>query len=170
MTAPGSGGWAPAPSARAPRADLVGALLLIAAGLAGLLQLAVPWLSAGATTGTTESLTGWQLYRLARAVPDLSLGEMFVPYGILGVAAGGLGLLLLGVAVLVPITHRPIGFAALAISVLCLLAALWVMVRAREAVGVGISGLFEQAEVGWYLFLATGVLGVIGAAKALAAP
>ena len=95
---------------------------------------------------------------------------MFVPYGILGVAAGGLGLLLLGVAVLVPITHRPLGFAALAISVLCLLAALWVMVRAREAVGRRHQRPVRAGRGGWYLFLATGVLGIIGAAKALAAP
>ena len=170
MSAPGSVGWPPARPVRAPRADLFAAIVLLAGGLCGLLQLAAPWLDAGATTATSQSVSGWQLYRLTRAAADASLAETLVPYAILGVAAGGLGLLLLGAAVLLPIAHRPLGCAALVLGALCLLAALWVLIQARDAVGVGISGLFQSAQLGWYLFLATGVLGLIGAAKAVASP
>ena len=85
------------------------AILLLAGGLCRAAAARGAVADAGATTATTESVNGWQLYRLTRAAADASLAETLVPYAILGVAAGGLGLLLLGAAVLLPIAHRPLG-------------------------------------------------------------
>jgi hypothetical protein len=66
-----------------------------------------------------------------------------------------------------PINHRPLGAAALLISLLSLAGALWVITHARMVFDLGVFGLFGQATVGLYLFLGSGLLGLIGAWKAL---
>jgi hypothetical protein len=43
----------------------------------------------------------------------------------------------------------------------------WLLVKARSIFDVGLVGLFAQAQLGWYLFLAAGLLGVVGSWKAL---
>ena len=61
-----------------------------------------------------------------------------------------------------------LGVAALMISGLSVLGGCWMLVRARSVFQVGVSGLFGQAQIGWYVFLAAGLIGVIGSLKALA--
>ena len=64
--------------------------------------------------------------------------------------------------------HRPLGAAAMLVSVLSLIGVGWLLVRAQAIFDVGLSGLFAQAQIGWYLFLTAGLIGVIGSWKALA--
>jgi hypothetical protein len=45
--------------------------------------------------------------------------------------------------------------------------ACWMLIRARAIFDVGLFGLFAQAQLGWYLFLAAGILGVVGSWKAI---
>jgi hypothetical protein len=169
-------GLPPSPQA-APRADVMGAVLLIIAGVAGVAQLLLPWRtvtvgpvnSAGTGAAAVDggSITGWQIYRLIRAVPGPGADLSVVMYTVLGAAVGGGALILLGLAMMMPVNHRPLGLAALLISILLVLGSCWMLVRARSIFDMGLSGLFDHAQIGWYTFLACGVLGLIGALKAL---
>ena len=136
-------------------------------------QLFLPWRTvtvgpvgaAPSPAGDDGAITGWQIYRLIRAVPGPGADLSVVMYTVLGAAVGGGALILLGLAMMMPINHRPLGLAALLISILLILGSCWMLVRARSIFDVGLSGLFDQAQIGWYLFLACGVLGVIGRAQ-----
>ncbi len=156
---------------RPPRADAVAALLLLAAGAMGVWQLLLPWRIVTAVGSAVppgvDSPTGWQVYRLLRALPAPSTELSWATLAVLGVGVGGGALIVLGLAMMAPINHRPLGGAALLISLLSLAGALWVAVHARMIFDVGIFGLFGQAKLGWYLFLASGLLGVAGSWRAL---
>jgi hypothetical protein len=170
---PGGGSLsAVAPTRRPPRADPVASALLLVAGAIGIWQLLLPWRTTAidaSASGTGEvSTTGWQVYRLLRAVPGADAELTAATYSVLGVAVGGGALIVLGLTMMLPINHRPLGFAALLVSVLSVLGACWMLIRARAIFDVGLFGLFAQAQLGWYLFLATGFLGLIGSWKALA--
>jgi hypothetical protein len=150
----------------------VAAALLLIAGAIGIWQLLLPWRSAGvdvAGSGQPQaSATGWQVYRLLHAVPDPSVDIRVATYSVLGVAVTGGAFILLGLAMMLPINHRPLGLAALLLSVLSISGACWLLVRSRTIFDVGLFGLFTQAQLGWYLFLAAGIVGIGGAWKALA--
>ena len=103
-----------------------------------------------------------------RAVPDPDGDLRAAMFSVLGVAVGGGALIVLGLTMMLPINHRPLGLAALLVSVLSILGACWMLIRARAIFDVGLFGLFAQAQLGWYLFLAAGFVGVLGAWKALA--
>ena len=169
-----SGYGPPLAMTAAPRADVMGAVLLIIAGIAGVAQLFLPWrtvtvgpASTGAAAGDDGGITGWQIYRLIRAVPGPGADLSVLMYTVLGAAVGGGAFIMLGLAMVIPINHRPLGLAATLISSLLILGSCWMLVRARSIFDVGLSGLFDQAQIGWYLFLACGVLGLIGALKPL---
>jgi len=169
MPYPGPAGPAGAP---APRADPVAAAILLIAGAIGIWQLLLPWRTTsvdGSTEGPgTASSTGWQVYRMLRALPDPDGDLRAAMFSVLGVAVGGGALIVLGLTMMLPINHRPLGIAALLLSVLSILGACWMLVRARAIFDVGLFGLFGQAQLGWYLFLAAGILGVFGSWKAIA--
>ncbi|HYN73708.1 MAG TPA: hypothetical protein VES60_14505 [Nakamurella sp.] len=169
-----SGYGPPAALTAAPRADVMGAVLLIIGGIAGVAQLFLPWrtvtvdpVGTGVPAVDDGSITGWRIYRLIRAVPGPGADLSVVMYTVLGAAVGGGALILLGLAMMMPVNHRPLGLAALLISILLILGSCWMLVRARSIFDAGLSGLFDQAQIGWYLFLACGVLAFIGALKAL---
>lgn len=162
---------APYPVRRPVRADPIAAILLMIAGVAGIWQILVPWLTVGAATlpGTgPASPTGWQLYRALRALTPSPTELSWATLSVLGCAVGGGALFVLGLTMLAPINHRPLGLAALLISLLSLAGALWVIVQARLVFNVGVFGLFTQASAGLYLFLGSGLLGLAGAWRALA--
>ena len=170
MAAGAAGG--PAALRRAPRPDPVAAVLLLLAGAIGIWQLLLPWrtvsVGSGSRAGGDVSVTGWQVYRLLRSVPK-SAGEVdLATYCVLGAAVGGGALIVLGVAMMTAMNHRPLGVAALLISSLCVAGAGWMLIRARAIFDVGMFTFFAQAQVGWYLFVATGCVGLLGAWKALA--
>lgn len=169
---------APLPARRPVRPDPVAAILLLLAGAIGIWQLLLPWLTvtaagastsalAGAGAGPAGQLTGWRIYRALRAVsvPSSELG--WATLAILGCAVGGGALIVLGIAMMAPLNHRPLGAAALLISLLSAAGALWVVVHTRMVFDVGVFSLFGRTTVGWYLFLGSGLLGVIGSWKAL---
>jgi hypothetical protein len=173
MQRPGGG---PAPGVelrhRAPRADPLAAALLLVAGAIGIWQLLLPWRTTTAGPDGSDpgnvSTTGWQIYRFLRAIPDPDGDLRLAMFSVLGVAVGGGALVVLGLTMMMPINHRPLGLAALLISSLSVLGACWMLIRARTIFDVGLFSLFAQAQLGWYLFLGAGVLGVLGSWKALA--
>src|SRR5664279_5059343 len=143
---------------RAARADPVAAALLLVAGAVGIWQLLLPWRTITVDTAVTgsagdASATGWQVYRLLRAIPDPTGDLRAATYSVLGVAVGGGALIVLGITMMFPINHRPLGLAALFVSALSLPGAGWMLIKARTIFDVGIFGLFAQAQLGWYVFL-----------------
>jgi hypothetical protein len=157
-----------------PRADPVAAVLLLLAGAIGVWQLLLPWRTVSVDPGVASSAagevstTGWQVYRLLRALPDPTGDLQAATLAVLGVGVAGGGLIVLGIAMMLAINHRPLGLAALLLSLLSVTAAGWLLIKARSIFDVGLVGLFAQAQLGWYLFLAAGLLGVVGSWKALA--
>ena len=162
-----------------PKADPWASVLLILAGLAALAQLVLPWRSAQAElasnwpgpeagpAGQAIGVSGWDFYLalhdLATPTFELVLGRWIV----LGTAGAGLALLLLGLLTLLPMDHRPFGTVALLVSGFCVLGSVVLLARARTFFGVGLNGLFDQAQPGFYLLLAAGLIGLAGAFKAL---
>lgn len=146
------------------------AALLLLAGAIGIWQLLLPWRVTGADSLGAGGVptTGWQLYRLLRAVPNPPADLRVATYCVLWVAVGGGALIVLGLTMMLALDHRPLGLAGLLVSVLSVVAAGWLLVRARSIFDVGLSGLFAQAQIGWYLFLLAGMLGVAGSWKAVA--
>lgn len=130
------------PARNAPRADPLAAAILLIAGAIGLWQLLLPWRSAGLeipSVGAGQaSATGWQVYRLLHAVPDPTVDIRVAMYAVLGVAVGGGALILLGLAMMLPINHRPLGMAALLISLLSIMGGCWLLVRSKTVFDVGI--------------------------------
>jgi hypothetical protein len=157
---------------RAPRADPLAAAVLLVAGAIGVWQLLLPWRTTAVAPGGSDhgnvSTTGWQVYRFLRAIPDPDAELRVAMFSVLGVAVGGGALIVLGLTMMMPINHRPLGLAGLLISGLSVLGACWMLIRARTIFDVGLFGLFAQAQLGWYLFLSAGLLGLIGSWKALA--
>ncbi|HEY5878056.1 MAG TPA: hypothetical protein VIU11_04045 [Nakamurella sp.] len=159
---------APAPPLRAVRADPIAAVLLLLAGAMGIWQLLLPWLTVGPGSGVPGgSPTGWRVYRALRALPAPAPELSWATLSVLGCAVGGGALIVLGLAMMAPLNHRPLGAAALLISLLSAAGALWVVVHARAVFDLGVFGLFGQAGAGWYLFLGSGLLGLAGSWKAL---
>jgi len=173
MQRPGNG---PAPGTqvdrRAPRADPLAAAILLMAGAIGIWQLLLPWRTTTPGSGGSDpgnvSTTGWQVYRFLRAIPDPDVDMRVAMYSVLGVAVGGGALVVLGLTMMLPINHRPVGLAAMLVSSLSVLGACWMLIRARTIFDIGLFGLFAQAQLGWYLFLSAGLLGLVGSWKALA--
>lgn len=158
------------PAGRPVRADPISAIVLLIAGGAGIWQLFAPWLRVGSAAPGADgpaNPSGWQVYRglrlLAAPAPEVSWATLAV----LGGAVAGGALIVLGLAMLAPINHRPLAVAALLISLLSMAGALWVIVQARMVFDLGVFSLFGQATVGLYLFLGSGLLGLIGAWKAM---
>ena len=56
------------------------------------------------------STTGWQVYRLLRAIPDPDGDIRAAMFSVLGVAVGGGALIVLGLTMMLPINHRPLGW------------------------------------------------------------
>lgn len=169
------------PARPGPTADPWASLLLLIAGLAALVQLVLPWRSARlpATVGpggadpdpTIQAIGvgGWRFYRALHDVTPATFELTLGRYIVLGVAGAGLALVLLGLLCLLPIDHRPFGTVALLVSGFCVLGCVFLLARARTFFGVGLNGLFDQAQPGFYVLLAAGLIGVAGAFKALAA-
>ncbi len=176
MSSPGIGAagmtGVPLPIRRPPRADPIAAALLLVGGALAIWQLLLPWrtvtVDSSSVAGPDVSVSGWQVYRLLRSVPDSAGDAQLASYCVLGTAVGGGALMLLGAAMMMAINHRPLGLAALLVSSACVAGAGWLLISARAIFDVGLFTLFAQAQAGWYLFLGAGFVGLAGAWKALA--
>ena len=146
------------------RSDPLGGGLLIVAGLLGLVQVVLPWLAVG--DGLAGTYSGWQWFQAGRD-QSLDLARTVATYASPLVAIIGGSLVLLGLAALIPMDHRPIGAVAMLLSIVAALLAIWWVLATRTPRG-GLGPLLEATRIGWYLFAATGVLGLIGSAKILA--
>jgi hypothetical protein len=157
----------------APRADPVGFLLLLVAGLCGLLPLVLPWVPLPdalleARGLRLSSASGWQLVQVLAGIDGGGLDVLGLRILLIGVAAGGAALVLLSMLMLLPMSHRPVGTAALVVSIGSLAAASWLFVRATTLFGENAGAVLSGAEVGFWLFVATGAVALFGAVKALA--
>ena len=127
------------------------------------------WWPAGLSAGPTPLggtvVTGRQL--LSELGPHLNTTASVTRIALLAVTVGGAALVLLGLAALLPMTHVPIGFAALLVALAIGGAAVWVVAQATRVLGSPPSSLLTGGEFGWYLAAAAALLGVVGAFKAL---
>jgi hypothetical protein len=148
---------------------LAGFITLIA-GAAGLGQLFLSWSSLVSGVGlqdTNGGVTGWERFLAARTGASLSLTDSITAYSVVGTALAGGALLLLGLAMFLPIDHRPLGGVALALSVGMLASTLWWLIRGHTTFNQSVPNLFVHAGPGWYLFLLAGPIGILGSIKAL---
>lgn len=153
-----------------PRADVLAALLTVLAGCAGFAQLLLSWSSVVTGVGLQAAaggITGWERYQAARTGAALSTSDTVTAYSVVGAAFAGAALILLGLAMLTPIDHRPLGFVALLLSLTVVAGGAWWLLRGHHTFNQSVDDLFRQAGPGWYLFLAAGPIGVLGSAKAL---
>ena len=155
---------------RPPRADVLAAALTVLAGAAGVLQLLLSWSSVVSGVGLRDTdgrITGWERYQSARAGAALSTGDTITAYSVLGTALAGAALVLLGLAMLAPIDHRPLAVVGLVVSLGALCADVWWLARGHNTFNQSVTDLFTHASAGWYLFLIAGPLGTVGSLKAL---
>jgi hypothetical protein len=147
----------------APRADPVAGLILVLAGAFGIVQLVLPWMAIG--SGLPGSFTGWQLFKTGRD-QALDLSSTIATYALPGVAIAGVAMVLLGLAMFAPIDHRPLGTVGLLFALAATVAAGWWVLDTWDARG-GPGQILDTALPGWYLFVLSGPLGLIGSIKAL---
>ena len=155
---------------RPPRSDLPAAMLTVLAGAAGVLQLFVSWSSIVSGVGlrdTDGQITGWERYQSARAGAGLSTADTITAFSVLGTALAGAALVLLGLAMLAPIDHRPLAVVGLIVSVGAVTADFWWLTRGHDTFNQSVTDLFTHASAGWYLFVIAGPLGTVGSLKAL---
>lgn len=155
---------------RPPHSDVMAAFVTVLAGAAGVIQLFVSWSSIVTGVGLRDTdgrITGWERYQSARAGSALSTGDTITAFSVLGTALAGAALVLLGLALLAPIDHRPLAVAGLVVSLGALTADIWWLVRGHDTFNLSVPELFTHASAGWYLFLIAGPLGIIGSLKAL---
>lgn len=166
--APSYGSW-PVSSdtgGRAVRADVAAFILLLVGGAAGIGQLFVPWYASSADLPGRHA--GWQIFQsVKQGIPGLGFSYTFAAYAILAVAVVGVAMVLLGVAMLFPIDHRPLGVVAMVAAAIGLICAVWWAFWAPPAGIHSIGERFADAGIGWYLFLTSGLVGLIGAIKSL---
>ncbi len=158
------------PGQRPPRADLFAALLCVLSGAAAVGQLFLSWSSVVTGVGLRDAdggITGWERYESARTGAGLSTGDTITAYSIVGTALAGVALVLLGLALLLPVDHRPFGAVGLVLSGGALAAAVWWLARGHLTFNQSVGDLFAHAGPGWYLFLVAGPIGLFGASKAL---
>lgn len=160
------------PGRRSPQPDAFAAALTALAGAAAAGQLFLSWTSMVSGVGLQDAdggVTGWERFQAARTAATLSSGNGITAYSVVGTALAGGALLLLGLAMLLPIDHRPLASATLVLSLAALAAALWWLVQGFHTFNQSLPELFSHAGPGWYLFLLAGPVGVAGSLKALAA-
>lgn len=149
-------------------ADPTAGLLLILAGVTGILSLLLPWKQADPRLPTYGSKTGWDLFVIGHSQP-LSAGDSLALYAVLGIAVAGGACVILGLVMFAPIDHLPLGAVTLLLGVATTAGALWWFLHGRGAAG-GIRAMFSQTQLGWYLAIGAGIVELSGAIKALATP
>jgi len=152
---------------------VLGGFITMIAGAAGLGQLFLSWSSMITGVGLQDAhggVTGWERFLAARTGASLSLSDSVTAYSVVGTALAGGALLMLGLAMFLPIDHRPLGAVALVLSVGMSACALWWLVRGHHTFNQSVADLFVHAGAGWYLFLVAGPIGILGSLRALSTP
>jgi hypothetical protein len=137
------------------RADPVAGIALVLAGVAAAASLWLPWRQGDADTGL--SLVWRGLRAAGSGVGELGATRLWPPLVI--VLGGGL-LLLLGVLLFLPErTHRFVGVQALLVAIGAAAAVLFQVAQAHWSAA--------RFDLGMWCAVAVGVLGVLGALKAM---
>lgn len=144
------------------RADPLAAVLLVLAGLAALLSWVLELFPVG-SGGVADS--GATVFSLATAHGPIS--SDITALCLVSVAVGGGALVLLGLAALLPINHRPFGVGALLVSLAVTGAAIWLLAKATDVLGS--ADLLSGSHPAWYLIATAAVLGLVGAVRAMVA-
>jgi hypothetical protein len=149
-----------------PRADPIAAVMLLLAGISGVAQYVVSGWPVGRSDPLGGSVvTGRQL--LSELGPHINTTASITRIALLVITVGGGALILLGLASLLPMTHGPVGFAALLVALAVGGAAVWLVAQATRVLGSPPSALLTGGQVGWYLAVAAALVGLVGAFKAL---
>lgn len=127
------------------------------AGVVGLLSLLLTWRRGAEEAG----FTGWRLFVLNRNQAS-RLSDFLSSYAILTVGVVGGALIVISLLLLMPTTHNPAGVAALLLSLFSITGVVW-YVFAKW----GVAEAFSGAEFGFFCFVGSGVLGLIGSMVAL---
>jgi len=149
-----------------PRPDPVAFLLLVIAGACGLATYLVSGFPVGQSfvaEGTV--VTGQDL--MAILVTHGTPTDTVTRIGLLVTTVGGGALVLLAIATLLPITHKPLGGVALMIGLGGVASAVWLLAQASAVLGSPASALLSGNRLGWYLMAASALIGLVGAFKAL---
>lgn len=132
---------------------IAAAVFLLLGGIAAALQLVVPWVS-----NTKESSTGWGQY-FGQA--HQGAGEIIAAYAIPATAIAGIVMIVAGVGLF---SRRPSYSTQLTLgtvaTVVALVGALWWLT-------IGPTPSAHLFTLGWYLFLAAGVFGLLGLVQAM---
>ena len=152
------------------RPAYLGAVLLALGGACGLGSLLLSWTSIVFSVDLPADgpRTGWQIFATARAGASFSATWAVGAYSVLAVGLLGGALVVLAVAALTPVDHRPIGAAALTLALLAVAGAVFWLVRAGSLTDHDLGAVFAHAGPGWYAFLASGVVAVFGAVVVIA--
>lgn len=136
-------------------ADRAAAILLMAGGILGAAQIVLPWFG---------SDSGWFQYYNS---PASGFTASIAAYAILVALIAGIVMLASGAAILaVPTAKRTTAKIARAASIVAMVCAGWWIAVGPKS----FSEMFGGSNVGWYAFLIAGILGIIGAGRALAGP
>jgi hypothetical protein len=152
-----------------PRADPVGFVLLLIAGVFGLGQ----YLVAGYPVGQSQPvggavLSGKQLLEsLSVYTRDATATANVTRIAVVVTTVGGGALILLAIATLLPMTHRPLGAVALVVSLAGVASSVWLLAQAAKVLGSPAAALLSADHLGWYLTAAFALVGVFGSIKAL---
>ena len=146
------------------RPAYLGSVILALAGATGIASLLLSWTSIVFSVDLPADgpRTGWQIFRTARAGASFSTTWAIGAYSVLAVGLIGGALVVFAVVVLCPVDHRPLGAAALVLSCVAAAGAVFWVVRARNLTDHDPGAVFAHAGPGWYAFLASGLLGLLG--------
>lgn len=150
----------------AVRADGVAAVALVLAGICGLLTWFLEGYLVGGENSAGVGLTGAKVFATLRA-PDAGGVYDLTALAVLAVTIGGGALVLLGIGSLLPMNHRPIGAAALALTLVLVGSAGWLLLKTSTVLGSSPSQMIGGGHYGWHLIALAAVLGVIGSIRAL---
>lgn len=137
------------------RADRAAAILLLVGGILGAAQIVLPWFGGN---------SGWHQYYNTAATGFV---DSVSSYAILVSLVAGIVMLASGAALLaMPAARRSTGKVARAAALAAIVCAAWWIALGPKS----FSDMFGGSSVGWYAFLLAGVVGIIGAGRALAGP
>ncbi|GHF68848.1 hypothetical protein FHX82_003515 [Amycolatopsis bartoniae] len=137
------------------RPNIFAGVLLDLGGLFGVLQFFLPWIDSSFSNVHVNGMDIAELAGQASALGASASESTLIQIGVWTVLVGGALALLLGAVMFVPMrSHRPLGAIALVLSVLMVLGAVFWL--------TGGEANPDSTSVGYYFFLFSGVIALIG--------